>query len=86
MINYKAKKRKQKKGNCSFYKSETNLHKMRCGLMWCVGQCWEKYHNIYIKKDIWMSLQTLHVFINDIRRYIATFCDLKKRTKSCFIS
>ena len=22
-----------------------------------------------------------HVFINDISRYIATFCDLKKRTK-----
>ena len=25
-----------------------------------------------------------HVFINDISRYIATFCNLKKRTKSSF--
>ena len=26
-----------------------------------------------------------HIFINDISKYIATFCDLKKRTKSSFI-
>ena len=35
----------------------TNLKQTstKCGAaLWCVGQCWEKYH-IY-KKSIWMSL------------------------------
>ena len=26
-----------------------------------------------------------HIFINDISRYMANFCDLKKKTKSFFI-
>ena len=26
-----------------------------------------------------------HIFINDISRYIASFCDLKKRTKLSFL-
>ena len=44
-----------RKEKSSLYKSETNLCKMWCGLMLCVGQ-WEKCHSVYIKKDIWMSL------------------------------
>ena len=39
LINYEAKKRREKKKNCGLYKSETNPYKMWCGLIWCVGQC-----------------------------------------------
>ena len=51
IINYdKAKKRKEKKKNCSLYRSGTNLYQMWCGLMWYLGQCWEKCHALYIKR------------------------------------
>ena len=46
--NYETKKRREKKKNCGFYISETNLYKMWYGLMQCVGQCWK--NAIYVKK------------------------------------
>ena len=83
-INYEAKKRKGKNRNCSLYKSETDLYKMWCGLMWCVRQCWEKCH-VWKKRHMDDLINISHVFINDFSRYIATSCDLKKWTKSSFI-
>ena len=58
LINFEVKKRKGKKRNTSLYKSEK---KILCGLMWYVGQCWEKCH-VY-KKDIWMSLSMFLMFL-----------------------
>ena len=58
------KKRKGKKNNCSLYKSETNLHKMLCGLMWYVGQYWEKC-DIYKSRRMDKFINVSHVFIND---------------------
>ena len=38
----------------------------------------------YIKKRNGWFINVSHVFINDISRYIATSCDLKKRAKISF--
>ena len=46
--NYEAKKRKGKKENYSLDKSETNLYKMKCGLMWKTHKA--ILHSLYIKK------------------------------------
>ena len=65
------------------YKSETKLYKMWCGLILCVGQCWEKCHCLCINETYGrVYIKVSHIFISDISRYIVTFCGLKKRTKS----
>ena len=40
---------------------------------------------IYIKKRMDKFINVSHVFINDISRYMATSCDLKKWKKGSFI-
>ena len=56
------------------------------GLMCFVGQCWKKYPSLHIKKrDMDEFINVSHIFINDVSRCIAIFCDLKKKAKSSFI-
>ena len=50
-------------------------------LIWCVRQYWEKCHK---KRHMDEFINVFHAFINNISRYIATSCDLKKRAKSSF--
>ena len=58
----------------------------KCGVALCdvYGNA-EKNIIAYIWKDMDEFIDVSHVFINDISRYIAAFCDLKKKTKRSFI-
>ena len=48
--------------------------------MWYKEQFWETCHDLYIKRRMNEFINVPHIFINDISTYIATFCELKKRT------
>ena len=40
---------------------------MWCGIMWSVGQCWEKCHSQYKKRHMIELINNVsHVFINNI--------------------
>ena len=79
--------------NSSLYKSETILYKIWCGLMWCETNA-EKNTIKYTKKTyiyiyVYICILYIHecvymflIFFSMITRYIATFCDLKKKRKS----
>ena len=77
-ITYEKEKREEV---CILYKSETNLSKMWCSFMVCRAMLEEMPYMQKRHMDEFMFL----MFLSMINRYIATFCDLKERTKSYFI-
>ena len=81
ITNPKREKRRRKTIVCTNLKqTSTKFGVALCGVQ---GNAVKAAYISHIKKTYMDEfINVYHAFISDISRYIATFCDLKKRTKS----